>query len=101
VTGWPYADGQPLRCSRCGTAPAIRLRDRAPGPWCRRHIPWLPVAGRWAVGACVRCGTKGARTVAPSGRVSGPWCRAHRPAPAAFGEQADVTLAGVLERWGA
>ena len=99
MNGWPYDNGQPVRCSRCGTAPAIRLLDRTPGPWCRAHLPWLPVVGRWAAGKCIRCSSKGARVVAPSGKVTGPFCRAHRPAPAAFNDQANLTLAGVLERW--
>lgn len=99
MTGWPYLNGEPLRCAKCGTAPAVRLTDRTPGPWCARHLPWTPVAGRWAVGKCVRCEAKGARTVAPGGRVTGPWCGKHRPAPQPFGPQADVTLAGVLDRW--
>lgn len=99
MTGIPYVAGEPLRCVRCGSLPAVRLADRVSGPWCRAHLPWLPVVGRWAVPACVRCGSKGARVVAPSGRVSGPWCRNHRPAPAAFGDNANDTLALVAERW--
>lgn len=96
---WPYTKGAPTRCVRCGSAPAVALLDRPRGPWCRDHLPWLPIVPSWRVGKCIRCDSRGAVVVAPGGRVTGPVCRDHRPAPAGFNDQANITLAGVMARW--
>lgn len=93
MTGWPYENGKPLRCSRCGCAPAIRLADRTPGrAWCREHLPWLPTAPLWWVGRCRTCGSAGALVVDSLGRIRGPVCRRHRPAPMPFTRDGDSNL---------
>jgi hypothetical protein len=93
MSGWPYENGQPLRCSRCGCAPAIRIvDDRQPGPWCVACLPVSPTLPRWAVGKCRKCSSKGARIVSKAGRTSGPWCAVHRPLGQPFGEQSDRML---------
>jgi hypothetical protein len=98
VTGWPYDGGRPIRCSRCGTAPAIKLQDRPAGPWCRSCLPWSPVAPGWGVGRCRRCTDRGGLHVDTLGRISGPWCRTHRPRPVPFTEAANVAVADALDR---
>lgn len=94
---WPYESGEPLRCAHCGQAPAIRVRDRAPGPWCRRCMPWRPALPVWAVGRCRRCTSKGVRLLDNRGRLHGPFCRAHAPEGWRFDAIADDNLKIAVE----